>query len=416
MKRFAAFAIAIFAVLLLSCPFASAQGGNISIGKLKILPAVTLTETYDDNIFLGSGDNSTTEDEIDDLITGISPELMFNYAIPGRGAVQFGFNSSINLYADNSENDWSNINLLGRLDYTAPMGLSLNLRDVYTDAEDPYGSQNLFNIGVPTKRWSNNLSGTLGYTLREIYRVETYFSLYEQDYDLLRDFTQDYDEYEIGIGAKMRVMPKTWAFMRWRYGDRDYSSHPTGTGSTEDNDTDYDWHRVNAGLSWEASPKLNGQLNFGYKWISHENDRDLSGIAFEDPDGVIAGTSLIYTPSARTTLGVGLTRSFQFVGSTTQEYFEDSGVSINFTQELLFDFLFSAGLSYNYSDYNSNGRADDIFGFDLGVDYVIQPWLTAGFLYELELKESSTDSAADNFGNDNEYTNNRLGLMLKLRY
>lgn len=416
MKWFTAVTAAICGGLLMLCPIANAQPGNIHIGKVTVLPSMTVTETYDDNIFLGSGDNNTFEEEVDDWVTEFDPGVMLNYDITGRGAIQLGATSHFALYADNSDNDWQNFNLLTNVDYKAPAGFYLALRNVYTDAEDPYGNQNQFRTGVPTKRWVNNFRSRFGYELQKLYRVELRFNYYKQDYDEDRDFTQNYDQYEVGAGIYRKVLPKTWGFLRYHYGDRNYYSHPSWSGSTDDNDADHDWHRANVGLKWETSPKITGEVSFGYKWIQSANKRDIFGNKYDDPNSWIASSRVTYTPTEKTAATLRTHRNFQYTNGTDRQYYKDTGISIEVSQEILFDFLLNAGISFSKNDYNDFGRDDDLYGAKLGIDYLIRPWLTTGLRYEYQQKDSDSDLLISNFGSFNEYKDNRIGLFIRASY
>ena len=143
----------------------------------------------------------------------------------------------------------------------------------YTDAEDPYGSDNEFKLGVPmTERWFNNLMTKIGYDFGNKLRLFGYFNYYKQDYDALLDYTQNYDNQEFGVGAEVKLLPKTWGFIRYHIGEQDYDTPPAlvngiPTNATESNDADYDWQRVNTGLTWDSGAKFSGELDFGYKII-----------------------------------------------------------------------------------------------------------------------------------------------------
>ncbi len=408
-KRFLICCLFATGLLLLESAQLMAQEGRIRIGKLKVVPSITLQGVHDDNIYLGNGTNNTNEIEESDWITHFQPALLFDYTLTGRGSLKLGYQGDWAYYGENEQNDWDTQNGFFNLDYKAPGGLILGFNDRYSDAEDPYGSLNEYGLGQPqTARWSNDLKSKIGYEFSKRFRMFTYYNTFTQDYDELKDFTQDYYEYEYGIGAQVRVLPKTWGFTRYHYGSRNYNSHPAGTGSNRANDSDYDWHRVNAGLTWDSGAKLQGELNFGYQWKNYDNLLDAFGNRYDDDDTWIANTSLNYSATATTTLSGSITRRLTESSSVTNEYNETTGFGLTLQQILYTKFTLGAGVNYSINDYNLpiiNPREDDNYRFNLDLLYRIQTWLNAGMGYSYNRKDSNYVT--------NDYTDNRFTISLR---
>ena len=102
---------------------AMAQEGKIRVGNLKIIPALTLQEGYDDNIYLGNGNNNTTELEEEDWITHLQPSILFNYDFIGRGGLTLGYQGDLAYYDDNDQNGWKTHTAFLNFNYDAPGGL-----------------------------------------------------------------------------------------------------------------------------------------------------------------------------------------------------------------------------------------------------------------------------------------------------
>ena len=388
-----------------------AQMGGFNIGKSKVHPGITLEERYDDNIFLGNGTNDTTELKEPDWITLVMPRIGFNHPFPGRGGISFGYNGIFAFYRTNDENDWRNHQGLFDLDYQAPGGPFLGINYVYTDAEDPFGNLAQYNTGIKTKRQLNDLKTEAGYRFGNRSAILGYYNYYKQDYDLERDFTQNYDVNEIGVGFQRRLLQKTWGFVRYHFGERDYYTHPQGSGVTESNDADFSYHRVNLGLTWDPGAKLSGELNFGYLWKKYENLFDVNGDRYEDLDTWIAGTLINYTISPLTALSLGITRAPRVLGSSTNTYFVDTGIGTNLKQMLLARLSLTIGASYNKNDYNqpvNNPREDDNYRVNVGLTYEIRYWLTTGVGYTYWKKDSNFEEYS--------FTNNRFMVSLSALY
>jgi len=391
-----------FAVSIMMLLFSQvmAQEGRIRFNNLKVIPGITLQEVYDDNIYLGSGSNNTTEVKESDLITHIMPSLGLDYNLHDRGNVSFNYSGDLANYNDNDSNDWQTHKGEFNVNYQAPGGIILDINTIHIDAEDPYGNPELYRIGLKTERRGNDIKTKITYGFGNRFQILAYYNYYKQDYDLLRDYTQDWDITELGAGFQMRLLPKTWAFFRYYFGERDYFTHPAGTGVTESNDSDFDWNRVNFGVTWETGAKLEGELNFGYQLMDYKNVADVEGDRYDGKDTWIAATSITYAATPTIGLALNLTRALRETGSSDNEYFEDTGIGINIKKLVLPKFTLTAGGVYSVNDYNTpltRPREDDSYKVNVDLDYLIQDWLTAGVGYRYEKKDSnySENSYAD---------------------
>ncbi|TET94663.1 MAG: hypothetical protein E3J28_02150 [Desulfobacteraceae bacterium] len=388
-------------VILLSLQV-MAQGGKINIGKIKVVPGITVQELYDDNIFLGNGTNNTTELKESDWITHIMPALVFDYSFQERGGLSLGYSGDLAYYSDNDNNDWQTHKGMFNLNYKAPGGIIIDINIIHTDAEDPYGSLEGYGRGLKTERSSNDLKTRICYDFGNRFKILAYYNYYKQDYDLPEDFTQDYDINEFGAGFQVRLLPKTWGFFRYHFGERYYFTHRGKV--TEANDSDFDWHRVNAGLTWDPGAKLGGELNFGYQLKDYENATDVGGNRYEDKDTWIAETSITYSATPTIALALRITRAMRETGSDYNEYFEDTGIGINLQKVILTKFTLTVGGVYSVNDYNTP-REDDNYRANIDLDYQIKDWLTAGVGYRYEKKDS-------NYA-ENNYTDNQFMISLR---
>ena len=316
------------------------------------------------------------------------PSLDFDYNLHDRGNVSFNYSGDLANYNDNDKNDWQTHKGKFNVNYQAPGGIILDISTIHIDAEDPYGNPELYRIGLKTERRGNDLKAKIAYSFGNRFQILAYYNYYKQDYDLLRDYTQDWDVTEFGAGFQMRLLPKTWAFFRYYIGERDYFTHPAGTGVTEANDSDFDWNRVNFGLTWESGAKLEGELNFGYQLMDYENTADVEGDRYDAKDTWIAATSITYTATPTIELALGLTRALRETGSSDNEYFEDTGIGINMQKVILPKFTLTVGGVYSVNDYNIP-REDDIFRLNAGLDYQIRERLTAGVGYRYKKQDSN---------------------------
>jgi len=402
------FAICCFLCVLIQSTSASAQKGKIRIGKMKIITSITVRSTYDDNIYLGSGTDSIGERKEPDWIYHITPAINLTYSLNQRGGIKIGYLGNLAYYSKNDLNDWDSHRGIFNLDYRSPEGLIAGVNNTYLYTEDPYGSENQFKVGVPqTERWSNNLNTKIGYDFGNRLVGMTFFNYFKQDYENLEDYTQDYNSHELGTGFRYRLLPRTWTFIRYHFGERDYFTHPGGTGVTEENDSDFDWHRVNTGFLWDATAKLRGELNFGYTWKDYANAFDTNGAMYNDKRTWVAATSLSFKVSTTTTYGLQLTRSLRESGSDTNEYFMDSGIGLSIRKTLLPKIVMTMGGVYSLNEYNLP-RDDDRLKANIVFDYKIQDWLNTKIGYNYSKRDSNQDA--------NDYSNHQFIISFKGGY
>jgi hypothetical protein len=403
--------------------------GHFKMGKFTLIPGVSVQPTYDDNIYLGSGFNTAafpSEKVVHDWLTYVKPGFGVEYDITGRGKIEVGYQGTLTYYSSETDNDWQNHEGYLGVDYEAPSGWIFKLKNDYNQKEDPYGDANNFGIGEKAKRWKNTLDGALGYRFGQTFKTLLYYNYEKQEYDKLAtrpfDFTQDYSAYEGGIGLEGKVMPKTWAFARYYYGTHDYdssSSQAAAAGITSSNDADYDRSRVNFGLNWDSGAKVGGELNLGWAWYNFKNELDASSPTpqrYQDEDTWVAATSVSFQPSEMTEFAFNLSRDLKSTGSQSHEFFIETQIGAEITQDFLEKFVAGVGATYAYQDYNTNNREDRNIQLNAGVDYIIMKWLSCGFEYIHMQKDSSSNSTADQQGRLNEYSDNRYIFKVTAAY
>jgi len=417
MKRVAFIACLVlsFAFMVIVPDSVMAQQARINFGNLTVVPGISLQGLYDDNIYLASGNANDEEEEVEsDWITHVKPSLLLNYSFRERGSLSLGYQGDFAFYSDNDENDWKNNKGILALNYVAPGGFIIGINEQYTAAEDPLGSKEEYKLGVPqTERWNNDLRTRIGYDFGNRLKVLLYYNYYKQDYKEEEDFTQDYDYHEYGAGLQMRISPKTWGFIRYHHGSQDYYSvgKIAGKDVDESNDADFTWNRVNAGLTWDTTAKLSGEVNFGYAWTDYDNEKDKDGNPYDDKDTWIAATAVTFAATPTTTLSLTVSRAIRTTGAGSKEYFEDTGGGISLSQRLLRKFMLTVGAGYSKHDFNrpeDNKREQDNYNANIGLNYQIQEWLSAGVSYTYNRKDS-------NYKED-EFVDNQVGMTVRVVY
>jgi len=382
---------------------------EICFGFLSLIPSLTVQEVYDDNIYYGNGGNSRTELKESDWITHTKPGLLLDYNLNHRGSLKLGYDGDFARYDKHSINDWRNHRGLLDLDYQAPGGLIVKIKNMLTDTQDPYGAPNEYGRGRRTMRWFNDFAGAAGFKFSEQFKTLTFYNFYKQRYDSKIDFAQNYTAGEIGAGGEVKVADKTWLFLRAYSGRRGYDTHRAGT--TNSNDASYGWKKVTTGLNWDSEARFEGELNIGYQWNSFENSLDKNKLAYRDTSSWISNTSVRYLQSATRTFTLSFVRNMQQLAGGQNGCFTNTALGIGLRQQVSPRILLLAGCSYAKNMYNSQyafyaHRKDKIPLAQASLKYLISDWLAIGLGFN-RFKDSSTDRI-------NEYRVNRVSVSLDM--
>ena len=393
--------VAAVAILVPCGAIATPQGGRITMGKLTVLPGIDGNVVFDDNIFLRSGNGPGEEKRSDTMFQEI-PSVHLVYQMPERGYFDVGAEGTFSQYGQYTDSNWNAGQVSAVADYKAPAGFIFGLNERYLNTEDPYGSQDQYNLGIKTKRWTNTLDLKTGYGIGNNFRAMLYFYDYTQKFKETRDESQNYSEFMYGIGGEMRVFPKTWAFARYYYAERDFKD------SISDNtDADVSGSRGIVGLNWDSGSKFSGELNFGVQWKNYDNDVDVAGRPYEDQTLFVAATKVNFQLDQATMFTGTLQRSPRPTSADTSEDYTETLVGIFASHSFMTKYTAITNLSYSKDNYNTD-RTDNNYSFKIGLEYDIQEWLSMRATYDYYKKESNYDAE--------EYSDNKILLGLTAVY
>ncbi len=397
---------------------------RLNIGNITIIPGIQGVATYDDNIYKGNGKTypasaQVTREEkvVSDMIYHIKPGIMANFIIPERGGITAAWAIDRARYNTETKNDFQNNGGFINFDYKMPDGILAGLKNTYSYNNDPYGNADQYGVGQNTERWSNELNAKLGYSIGGNFRPMLYYKYYIQQYNnTMKDWAQNYGENQFGAGLQYRIMPNTWAFVRYVYTQRSYIDNLDPNATKGDSKT----NAGQVGFTWDAGAKLSGEFNFGYQWRRYDNEYtqiNNRGDRREEASSWAAATNVNFAPMEKTIIGLSIWRALRDSGSNTNENFWDTGVGLNLSHNFFTKFTFKIGGSYAANDYNrapagsatiDKKRSDSNWNFNTGLDYAIQDWLGCGVAYALAAKNSNYEL--------NDYVDNQLSFNLKIVY
>lgn len=431
------FSMAVIAVLVF--PSILLAAGNINFGNLKIIPSLEGQALFDDNIYYKNGTDTPTNrtnKKVSDMIYHVKPGLAMQYDIPERGSASLGWQGDWAFYNSETANNWKNNAVNLGVNYQAPAGLLLNIKNDFFIKEDPYGSPSQYALGRVTKRWVDDLKTKVGAAWgNNTFRTSLLYNRYQQQYVSNYDFSQNFVNSEYGAMAEARFLPKTWGFVRYLYGVRNFGSFYGAqvdgaflAGVSDDRKADNKYNQVDVGLSWDPGSKLSGEFSVGYQWKKFDNQFDKNGNLRTDRDTWVAATSINYDATATTVLSLNIARTIRDVASDQRIYFEDTGVGLSVRQTILTKFFATAGFMMGWNEYNDkpisldstatatdNGRwnagekrSDRNYITNLGLDYQIREWLMLGVGYKNNRKTSNYEIF--------EFTDNQYWASLKIIY
>jgi len=398
---------------------------KIQLGRLRISPLLAVSGVYDSNIYLANGytndpDNpgTTRNGELikplkSDYLLQVMPGLLLNYPLPGeRGGISLGYQGNWAFYKNTTSQDWNNQTGVFALDYKAPGGLIVAVYDNFNSGNDPYGDATQYDLGQTRQRWRNDLKGTVGWDFSDRFKVLGFYNYFKQKYKDIEDFSQNWTDNEFGLGADIKVLPRTWAFLNYHHGSQNFDTDWGNT--TSENNASNKWDRVNVGLKWDSGAKIGGQLNFGYGWLSFDNRVDPQGREYKGTDTWIAATSINYKILSTSTLSLTIYRTVRPTGANKAEFYDDTMAGININQDLPYKFSAAAGFFYGLNEYNTlnyqgtEDRTDNNYNANIGFKYKIRSWLNAGLGYRYMRKDSNDITQS--------FTDNRVTLTIGASY
>lgn len=406
-KRLIPLMLAIFLGLVLVQAQASAQEG-IRLGRLIVMPSVEYEAQYTDNVFLDA------DKEKEDTIHLLKPRVVVSYEWGQEKYLEAGLDTIFALYGKYDENNYQVINPFISAGIKTPAGFYVEANESFAYTEDPYSSDNQYNLGQQTERWVNYADLVLGYGFGERYAAELMLANRLERYDAEIHQWQNTIENRYALYLFYFLTPKTSTFVRFGQNYVEYDEQNDGTSVWSDKTSkDFVTTDYAAGVRFTPSGKIRGEIRAGYGTQSFDNSFDPFGRSYEDQHSWIAGTSVEYHFQERSVLTWILNR--QFLGSPDV----DAASYIRTITRLSLDHRFTErlganiGLGWARSDYEDE-YADrprkyfDEYMVDAGVEYLILRRLSSG----LQIGYVNREAGNSAYEYD-EYNAARVSIYLK---
>lgn len=379
---------------------ARAAGDGLGLGPVRMFPALGVTETYEDNVFLTSPGEET------DWVTTISPALRFVLPVR-RFLLELGGQVDIVRHADFDDEDATNWSVHASLGADFPGGLSFEVTEDYRDRY-LIGTQE---YGPGEDSVHATTGAKVGYNIRDAFRVELawHSNLYLFDASANRERTEN--AYQAGLFWRFR--PRVSALAEFAWADYAYDSN-----LNQDNTAT----QAALGVTWDFTTRSTGTAKVGYQWKRYADEDEALGT--ENTSSYVVAVGLRHTLTRRTSADLDLSRSFQESDFPGNPYFVQTEAKAGVTQRFTYKVRGSASVGFRRAEYPKDTtyvnpfdagnqtirgeRTDNILTGRLSAGYAFRDWLD----FEVAWSHARRASNFDTF----EYTANQVSLGVRAAF
>jgi hypothetical protein len=352
---------------------------GVRAGGFIFFPQVEVGEAYNDNIF------ADDEDEEDDFITVVSPELVAR-SDWGRHGVSLRTGADAGFYLDHDDENYLDYFALadGRLDVVRGIFIvgGLGWRHRHEDRgspDDVSGEEptefDLYSANLGFVRARGRISARVSSTLDR-------FDFQDVDAAGGEINEDDRDRFHYGLSGRLgyEYLPETEAFIRVDGRMRNYD-----TISDDGFDRDSVGYAAVIGTDLDFTGKVSGEVFAGYQYTSYEDD-ELDEIA-----GLAAGAAVLWNITGLTSLRGTLDVTTEETTEADASGYLSTRVGAAVEHELRRNVLLGAGLTLGRNDYEGVDREDDILIGSLTAKYLINRNFYAGGEVSHRTRNSSED-------------------------
>jgi hypothetical protein len=252
----------------------------LSRGPLKIKAGLEVGWLNRSNIFLS--ENNTVSDNI----LQIMPGLAVRHDFTATSFWSLEYQGTYAYYQDNDDNNWDSHYVPFDFFLGGKTGPFIEISNDFWRSSDPYGSQDLYNLGQKTARTQNDAYLAPGWTFSEKTKAKVYGRYVVLEYDLDQDRFQNQREWNVGGVFYYKFWPKTSMLFQYTYVNREYVDQPSAFSE------DQYRHEFYVGLTWDATSKLQGEAKLGYGIMNYDNEFNTAGQKYEEKNTWLAAVSM----------------------------------------------------------------------------------------------------------------------------
>ena len=366
------------------------EGSWLSRGPLKIKGGLEAGWMNRSNIYLSN------TNEVSDNIYQIMPSIGLHHDFTETSYWSLAYYGTFAFYQDYTDNNWDSTFVPFDFYLGGKTGPFVELSNDFWYSSDPYGSQDLYNLGIKTRRTQNTTFLGPGWTFSEKTKAQVYGRYIYLDYANDQDQWQNQREWQTGAIFYYKFWPKTSALFQYTYASRDYPDQPS---SFSENQTRNDFY---VGLTWDATSKLQGTAKLGYGFLDYDNQYNAAGQQYQAKNTWLAEIDVSWNLSPKLVLNGALWRALRqstegvdVNGLYPSNYFVDTFGLLGVNWTFLRNLTAFANAGYGRNEYNSldgsPSRDDDIFRGQVGLRYSFLKYLYVQGYYFYDYRDSNYD-------------------------
>jgi hypothetical protein len=372
---------------------------GVPVDSFTLLPKVSVSSIYDDNIF-------ALPHKTSDFIFVISPDLQIN-SNWNRNSLQFDLSSEFDEYA--SHGSQNSMEYQGTAAYRLDVDHASQITLAASAARltQPRTSVNTAANEFEPIQYDLLQAHLTGFRIFDRLKITSHIDVSDFSYDnvtdadgsFVREDFQDHSELAGTLRADYAVSPATAFFVEGTPNVHSYSLEPPVTQFKRDSNG-FD---ILSGVNFQISHLLAGEIGVGYQ-LQHYVDQQFEGV-----NGVALRGQLTWYATQLITVTLHADRTFQDSGLPDTAAARVNDVTATVDYELLRNLIITGTLGYTRYDYPGLDRLDNRFAAGLGATYLFSRsvGLTLGYSY---LRQDSS-GIAHGFNFDD----NRLAITLTLQ-
>jgi len=390
-------------LLLLFLVSAPVSGfAEIRLGNLKVEPSIGYEGQYNSNIY------SSNANKQSDFIHKIKPAVQISKSKDDNNYFKAGYKADVVLYSQNAGNNYQAHSPYLSFGLKTPNGFYLKGEEEYLNTEDPYGSENQYNLGVKTSRWNNQAKLVLGYDFAKRYGVEGSYENVMQRFAQETDQWQNRTDHRYGASLLYNLPgEKTSAFLQYRQTKAAYDKQNEGIGGwSKTSSQDYRLSDYFIGLRFKPGGKIRGEAKLGYGQKNFENESDKNGLGYKNGSSWIAETKLEYQPVDKTLFVFNFQRGYKGSPAEDSASYIDTLFGVELRHNIWADRLtLNVGGDFGTNDYDEQTpgmpqKSFRTYTFKSGVEWRIKQWLRAGLEYKYQ-QRNANEAAYESYNYDN---------------
>lgn len=373
----------------------------VDLNGVYFTPTLTLSETYDDNIWNASGIEGDPVQA--SWVTQLQPQLNFS-AIDRLNVYEVDYRLKHSEYHSNDNESKTEhfFSSSADMEFTTRHRLKLSAKFNRQQEDRDSTNRNPINDEQANKYQYGELAALYGFGSK-VAKMYLDFGVQGENYKYLNNrysasqtHLRDHDTLSALIRANYNYSAKTRLILETQYSDYRYKS------GNLDNEV---W-RYLAGVNWQASSKLDTLVKYGVQ------DKKFSDSIIDDASNQVWEAAVNWSPRTYSIFTLS-TSSKTEEGSATESYIDTDQYSIAWQHEWMTRLVTEMRYAFEKNKYgllNEAGiaRQDDVNKYLVSISYAFRNWL--GFELGYEYRDNSSNFDVNNYERNQIYLNTKMSL------